>query len=181
MSYSEELKKKTNAELIDICKEKGIAFSNSKGRLNKSGLIEAILIAEESTEDVGYLGTNARKSATESKSALEEKEIESPAANVECEKEMAGTNNDRLAYLMNLEVGTIVAVKLTNGKVISAKVVKKSTPRKKLMVVTSYGQEHLVDWSEVVWVKTGKRWPKGVYKLFSAKGVESNEKEVSNR
>lgn len=170
MKYSEEtLKKMKNADLVNICKDLGIPYSNSKGTLNKAGLTNAILKAEN-------------KSVENNKSASDVKEIEvapeTTAANVKEPKEMAGgfINNDKLAYLNNLIVGTIVAVTLPNGKVISAKVTKKSTKRKKLMVVTTYGQEYLVDWSEVVWVKTGKRWPKSIYQMFS-KGVNANGKE----
>ena len=77
--------------------------------------------------------------------------------------------------LNNLKLGVIIAFKCSNGKVKSAKVEKKSTSMRKLQVVTSYGEEHLVDFEDVIWIRTGSRWPRGVYNLL--KGNQADEKE----
>lgn len=73
-------------------------------------------------------------------------------------------------YVDNVSKGTIVAFKVDDDKVKSAKVVRKSSKEKMLKCVTSYGKEYLVKYSDVIWVKTGTRWPRGVYNLL--KGIE---------
>ena len=59
---------------------------------------------------------------------------------------------------------------------------KKSTKKQKFAVETQYGAEHIVLWEDVIWVRTGKRWPKGVYQLFKknlepTKGVDDKDGE----
>lgn len=83
----------------------------------------------------------------------------------------------KMRYIENVELGTIVAFRLTNGRVKSAKVVKKSTKSRKLKLETNYNAEYIVSYDDIIWVRTGKRWPKGVYELL--KGKVGNEKEKS--
>lgn len=72
-------------------------------------------------------------------------------------------------YITNAMLGTIVAFRLPNGKVKSAKIMEKfpgsneSDGVDKLRVVTSYGKQFLIPYSSVIWVKSTDRWPKGVY------------------
>ena len=83
----------------------------------------------------------------------------------------------KMRYIENVELGTIVAFRLANGRVKSAKVVKKSTKSRKLKLETNYNAEYIVSYDDIIWVRTGKRWPKGVYELL--KGKAGNEKEKS--
>ena len=83
----------------------------------------------------------------------------------------------KMHYIENVELGTIVAFRLANGRVKSAKVVKKSTQSRKLKLETNYNAEYIVSYDDVIWVRTGKRWPKGVYELL--KGKVDNGKEKS--
>ena len=78
--------------------------------------------------------------------------------------------------MKNMSVDSIIAVKIPSGKVISAKVKKKSTKRKLVLCETAYGCEYLVKWSDILWVRTKKVWPKGIYELFK-KGSEKNGEE----
>ncbi len=163
----EELSKLTVAELKSICKERGIKCYNGKNLFNKGQLIEAILKAES-------------ESVVEDKSAQEETKIETKEIEtvepVDEAEEVADIAESKLKYLKDMQVGAIVAVRLSSGKVISAKVVKKSTKRKLILCETAYGCEHLVKWSDVLWVRTKKVWPKGVYELFK-KGANEHGKE----
>lgn len=146
------------AELREICKNNGIQHSTKNHKFTKAELIEAILKA----------------------GVLEEKESVEKNESAKVEEKVADTVKDnsvnRIGYLERIEIGTIVAFKLESGKVISAKVIKKSTSKKKLLLETNYGQEFKVDWSDVIWVKTGRRWPRGVYKLFSKSVGDNNGK-----
>ena len=83
----------------------------------------------------------------------------------------------KMRYIENVELGTIVAFRLANGRVKSAKVVKKSTKSRKLKLETNYNAEYIVSYDDIIWVRTGKRWPKGVYELL--KGKVDNGKEKS--
>lgn len=81
----------------------------------------------------------------------------------------------KMSYVENINIGTIVAFRLSNGKVKSAKVVRKSTKNRKLKLETDYGAEYIISFDDVIWVRTGKRWPKGVYKLLKGISGESDE------
>ena len=137
------------AELRSICKENGIQHCTKERKFKKDELIEAILKA-------GVFEEKTVKSDSAESSAKIKNEVEVVKDNSE----------SKLKYLENIECGTIVAFRTHEDKVISAKVIKKSTPRKKLMLETSYGQQYTADWDDVVWVKTGKRWPRGIYNMF---------------
>lgn len=78
-------------------------------------------------------------------------------------------NMNKKTYINNMSVGTLVAFK-TNGKVKSAKIIKKSTKNELALVETKVGKQYRINYDEIVWVKTGKRWPRGVYNLL--KGIE---------
>lgn len=158
----EVLQSKTVKELTEICKENKIQHYKRNKKLNKAELIDAIIASGVNVENV-----------ENNESVKDEKEIKGAVETVENE---SASTSGKECYLQNLELGTIVAITINAGKkVISAKVVKKSTTKKKLMCETSYGQQYIVDWEDVLWVKTGNRWPKGVYRLFSG-----NDKKVGS-
>ena len=94
-------------------------------------------------------------------------------------KESANVDVDmaqKMPYIENIEIGTLVAFRLSNGRVKSAKVTRKSTKNRKLKLETDYGAEYIVSYDDIVWVRTGKRWPRGVYKLLKGL-VDENGKE----
>lgn len=84
----------------------------------------------------------------------------------------------KMNYIENVAVGTIVAFKLSNGRVKSAMVMAKSPTRRKLKLETEYGKVFKVDYEDIVWVKTGNRFPKGVYEALKGKGVHRNVEEA---
>lgn len=98
----------------------------------------------------------------------------------QCEKELEGESlNDKYnrvaeQYLLSIEPGTILAVnieKFGTTKCISAAFERINKEKRIIKVKTKYGIEHVVSFDDVVWVKTGQRWPKYVYKMFVGKGV----------
>lgn len=136
------LVEKNCKELRDMAKELNIS---GRWDMSKSQLIEAI------------------------ESAQKENVVEQENGN-DCTdvRESRDTGN----YIENVSTGTLVAFRLHNGKVKSAKVERKSTKRRALKVVTEYGAEYIIGFDDVLWVRTGKRWPRGVYNLL--KGVTAN-------
>ena len=80
-------------------------------------------------------------------------------------------------YVDRVEKGTVIAFNVGGNKIKSAKVMKKSSKEKLLKCVTSYGKEYLVKYEDVIWVKTGLRWPRGVYNLL--KGIKEDGQDTS--
>lgn len=160
---------------------------NISGRwdMNKEELIEAILGAEdtEGSESKKYAKTG--KVAMEGikaglESAKDEVKIDSQSVEVESKDEKESTStfvdmNQKAPYIENVEIGTLVAFRLSNNKVKSAKVVNKSSSKRRLKLETQYGATYIVSYDDVLWVRTGKRWPRGIYNLL--KGIDVNEKE----
>lgn len=185
------------SELATICKERGIVHYRGKNRFKKDEMIEAILRAEKRAKGgktmlnqdlfggVGKAVQSAAKEGFENfrktfQSAEDEEKVDNQSVEAENkdEKKSASTSINwerKESYIENSEIGTIVAFKLSSGKVKSAKMVNRNRKKKKLKLETRYGAEYIVPYNSIIWVRTGKRWPKGVYKLL--KGIVDNEKK----
>lgn len=161
----EELVAKTKDEVSAIAKDYGITRSIGSKRKTKEQLIEEILsINTGNTEEVKQ-DVDADEDWQEPSETTTEVKTETITNE---EKEVR-----KKSYIENVKIGTLVAFKSLTGKVKSAKVVKRSTKNRKLKVETKYGAEFVISYDDVVWVRTNKRWPKGVYQLL--KGVTNNE------
>lgn len=154
----EKMQNKTCKELRELAKEMNIS---GRWNMTKDQLIEAIL------------GAEVVQVTDESKSAKDECKIDNHENCVEVdnkdENKSANTNvnmKQKMPYIERVEIGALVAFRLSDGKVKSAKVTRKSTKNRKLKLETDYGAEYIVSFDDIVWVRTGKRWPKGVYRLL---------------
>lgn len=163
----EILEAKTRKELRVIATELNIT---GRWEMNKEQLIDAILGAEvvKNTEKTESVKDECKVDNQEIVEA--ENKDENKSANVKINMEQ------KMHYIENVDIGTIVAFKLSNGKVKSAKVARKSTKNRKLKLETDYGAEYIVSYDDIIWVRTGKRWPRGVYKLLKGL-VDANGKE----
>ena len=165
---------KTRKELRKIATELQIT---GRWEMNKEQLIEAILRAKSAKN-----GGSENVANEDLQSAKDEYKVDNHnAKNVEVEdkveNESANVNKEqKMSYIENVDIGTIIAFRLSSGKVKSAKVTRKSTKNRKLKVETDYGAEYIVSYDDVIWVRTGKRWPRGVYKLLKGQ-VDANGKE----
>lgn len=78
-------------------------------------------------------------------------------------------------YVKNLKSGDLIAFQFYNpfGKKIirSAKVVDAYPGEIGLTVQDKIGNEYFVYKSNVLWVKTGKRWPKYIYSMFKGEAI----------
>lgn len=164
MTRKEELQKLKTDELMKICKEKGIKHYRGKSRFKKDEMIEAILKAECTGEST---------STEETKSAVDEVKVDNrkvvEAVDKNEKKTVSDIDEQKLSYIEHAEIGTIVACKV-DGKVKSAKIIKRSSKKKCFMVETAYGAQYIVPYENVIWVRTGSKWPKGVYRAL--KGLE---------
>ena len=81
-------------------------------------------------------------------------------------------------YVDVVQPEDIVAFRTSNYTVKSAKVIRRSTTDKKLMLETSYGRQFVIDFDDVIWVNTNGYWPKWVYKLMKEnENAEANNAE----
>ena len=161
----EELQKMKCRELYKLATSKGI---KGAWNLRKAEVIEAILGAEKNAKVAG--------------SAKENIKIDNPDVEVEnkTQKESANIVVDfegKMQRIEAIEIGTLVAFKLSNGKVKSAKVARKSSKNRKLKVETEYGASYIINYEDVIWVRSGKRWPRGVYMML--KGLVDDGEQVS--
>lgn len=142
----EQLAKKTRDELRAIAKEMDIA---GRGSMTKAQLVDAIFDAQP----------KEKEKCTGDNTTAEEH-----------------THAPRDPYIEKAEAGTIMAFKLPNGKVKSAKLVKRSIKRRVVKLETAYGKEFCVPFDDIIWVRTCPRWPKGVLELLKG-SVTTNKDE----
>lgn len=90
-------------------------------------------------------------------------EVAEPVAETETKEEVAAIDSNKLRYISEAPIGTLVAFKLPNGKTKSAKIINRSTKNKLLKLETVYGKQFIVPFCDVVWVKSTNKWPRGVY------------------
>lgn len=71
-------------------------------------------------------------------------------------------------YIQNLETGTLVAFTLPSGEIKSGKVLKISET---IQVEEFTGAKLEIPKSDIIWVKTGQRWPKEIFKALREGGT----------
>lgn len=103
----------------------------------------------------------------------EVKEEKEEVAGVSDNTDDSGIDRNKLRYINEAPIGTLVAFKLPNGQTKSAKIINRSTGRKKLKLETVYGKQFIVSYSDIVWVKSTNKWPRGVYNQL--KGIVMEE------
>ncbi len=171
----EMLNAKTRKELRKIATELQIV---GRWEMNKEQLIDAILRANSAKISEKEIVADENPQSAKDECKIDNHDSEE---NVEVENKVenksASVNmKQKMSYIENIDIGTIIAFRLSNGKVKSAKVARKSTKNRKLKVETDYGAEYIISFEDVIWVRTGKRWPRGVYQLLKGQ-VDANGKE----
>lgn len=159
----EILAKMTCKELREVAKKYNIS---GRWGMTKDQLIEAIAEATKVVEETEQVQKN--KEATPQKTDV-------------CECDSAEAENkygSKMDYIEKVEIGVIVAFRLPTGKVKAAKLMKRSIKKRLLKLETEYGAEFIVPFEDVIWVKTGRRWPRGIYNLL--KGIKENEEGKKN-
>lgn len=81
------------------------------------------------------------------------------------------------SYIDDAKVGMIIAFKINNVKVISGMI--EEIHKLVLVVKTKNGVRFTVRKKDVVWVKTGPRWPRGVYLALKGE-IEADEGKRPN-
>ena len=137
-----------------------IGIKNAK-RYKKVDLVDMIISVQNPPEAV------AEEVVEEVKEEKEE------VASVSDNADDGGIDSNKLRYINEAPIGTLVAFKLPNGQTKSAKIINRSTGRKKLKLETVYGKQFVVSYSDIVWVKSTNKWPRGVYNQL--KGIVMEE------
>lgn len=172
----EILEAKTKKELRVIATELEIT---GRWDMTKPQLIDAILRAKSAENSERKEEAEVIQQSAKDECKVDNHERADVEAEDKVENESAGVKvnmEQKMSYIENIDIGTIVAFRLSNGKVKSAKVTRKSTKNRKLKLETDYGAEYIISYEDIVWVRTGKRWPRGVYKLLKGQ-VDANGKE----
>ena len=73
-------------------------------------------------------------------------------------------------YCENAKIGTIVAFRIANN-VFSGKI--DEIHRKHFVIICINGIKYTIEKNNILWYKTGKRWPKKIYNLL--KGIDKIE------
>lgn len=81
---------------------------------------------------------------------------------------------DKSRYIEEAEEGTLFAFLDENGKPRTAALVNRSSSRQVVKLMTEYDWEFVVPYSRILWVKKGKKWAYGVYRIL--KGYDPNGK-----
>lgn len=181
MMKKEELQNMKVRDLMRMATKLGIKGSWD---MKKSEVVDAILGAEsaECGEcDKQEERVDAVENQVQSNLQSAKDEVGTDDHNIKAEVEYKEENrsasidmSQKMPYIEGAGIGTLVAFRLLNGKVKSAKIVKKSTKGRRFKLETDYGAQYIVPFEDIVWVRTGKRWPRGVYKLL--KGMVEHEK-----
>ena len=158
----QELRACNARELMRMATTMGIKGSWD---MKKAEVIDAILRAEDAKDG----GATASEQSAKVNNETDNHGTRDDHANGETAIDMA----KKMPYIEDADIGTLVAFKLPNGKVKSAKIIKKSSKSRRLMLETAYGAQHIVSYDDIIWVRTGKRWPSGVYRQLKGM-VESD-------
>jgi len=163
----------TNMKVDELRKLAPTVGVKNARKYKKVELVEAILRASESAEDSkevsapeknGIEITQSDESKKDTADIQEDVKATVPEINME----------QKMQYIENAPIGTLVAFRLPNGKVKSAKIINRSNKQQKLKLETSYGKQFVISYIDVIWVRSTKKWPRGVYNQLKGITEEIN-------
>lgn len=154
----EELMQRTVKQLLVAAKGLKIV---GRHNMRKVELVDAIIDRIAVIEEVNECDSIKK----------EEKEKRSNTMKYEREVKCNWGNNKRpkSSYIDNAKIGFIVAFKV-GKRTFSGKIIEINTDG--FVIETKNGVKFNIRKENIVWVKTGKRWPKGVF--LALKGVVNN-------
>jgi hypothetical protein len=169
MYKREDLAKKTSKELLAIAKDLKIVGRHD---MRKEQLIEAIVsnqtVVALKIEAKTVTSASAVKKTTNgihpletelAKGGKEEWDNTVIPMDQALKKYQEPVKKD--SYIENAKIGTIIAFHVNNSKVISGMI--EEVHKTDFLVKTKNGVRFTVRKSNIIWVKTGPRWPRGVY------------------
>ena len=188
------LKEMKVAELRDLAKVLGIT---GRWDMNKTQLIEAIENADSNSNSKEGITTNTAESA-KNENVVEKKPAEGitheddknqkelkpgkrlieTVVNGEKQVIAAAPLEEKRCYIQDAPVGTLVAFKVKdadgNDRYLAGELINRSSKRSVIKVRDEDQQEHVIQYEDVVWVKTNRIWPKRIYQLLYPNGGVNN-------
>lgn len=152
-------------ELMRMCKEADLPRYKGKTELTKEELVDSLLENVEFVEAEEIINQDEQEIPIESTEVVEEETVERKPWDMK----------DKTKYIEEAEVGALIAFYDEKGKPRTAALVNRSSARKVIKVVTEFNWEFIVPYENVLWVRKGNRWPRGVYEIL--KGYNKNGKE----
>ena len=154
-----ELENMTKENVAKVAKDLGVKRYKGKSMLSKKELIDGICKAMESNDDVA----DAQKAINEAGEQV---------------KEIVIDREVKDKRILSAPIGTLIAFhEPETGKLNTAKLTNRNKTKKLIKCETQYGKEFLISFSDVVWTKTGSRWPKSIYNELKGKKANAG-KEV---
>lgn len=185
MTRKEELQSLSVSDLRNLAKEQKIS---GRWDMTKDQLVSAVIAATEYKEEVENSNKEinfddiAKKEIETAQEELIATKVEDEERTVQFDlkdykkhqqEEQPASIDGKLSYLNTINRGALIAFKTTDGKVKSAMVLERNIAKQKLKIETRSKVQYVISFGDVLWVKTGKRWPRGVYELL--KGGKPNE------
>lgn len=155
-----ELENMNKTEVAKVAKDFGVKRYKGKSMLSKEELIDGICKAMESNDD-----------AADVQKAISE-------AGEQVKKDIVIDREVKDERILSAPIGTLIAFREPEtGKLNTAKLTNRNKTKKLIKCETQYGKEFLISFSDIVWTRTGSRWPKSIYNELKGKKANAG-KEV---
>ena len=156
-----ELENMTKENVAKVAKDLCVKRYKGKSMLSKKELIDGICKVMESNDDVA----DAQKAINEAGEQVKKNEI-------------VVDRKVKDERILSAPIGTLIAFREPEtGKLNTAKLTNRNKTKKLIKCETQYGKEFLISFSDIVWTKTGSRWPKSIYNELKGKKADAG-KEV---
>lgn len=153
-----ELENMTKENVAKVAKDLGVKRYKGKSMLLKKELIDCICKAMESNDD-----------AADAQKAINE-------AGKQAKNEIVIDREVKDKRILSAPIGTLIAFhEPETGKLNTAKLTNRNKTKKLIKCETQYGKEFLISFSDVVWTKTGSRWPKSIYNELKGKKADAGK------
>lgn len=154
-----ELENMTKENVVKVAKDLGVKRYEGKSMLSKKELIDGICKAMESNDDVA----DAQKAISEAGEQIKKNEI-------------VVDRKVKDERILSAPIGTLIAFREPEtGKLNTAKLTNRNKTKKLIKCETQYGKEFLISFSDIVWTKTGSRWPKSIYNELKGKKADAGK------
>ena len=157
-----ELENMTKENVAKVAKDLGVKRYKGKSTISKKELIDGICKAMESNDDVA----DAQKAINEAGEQVKN----------EVKNEIVIDRKVKDERILSAPIGTLIAFhEPETGKLNTAKLTNRNKTKKLIKCETQYGKEFLISFSDIVWTKTGLRWPKSIYKELKGKKADAGK------
>lgn len=154
-----ELEAMNKTDVAKIAKDLGVKRYEGKNLITKSEMIDNICKALEHNDDV----SDVKKAISEAGEQEKKVEIDRDAKD---------------KRIISAPLGTLIAFyEPETNKLNTAKLTNRNKVKRLIKCETQYGKEFLVPFENIRWVKTGSRWPKGIYNELKGKKADAEGKE----